>query len=116
MIRFSYYSLPLSESNVTEIFIKALRDALMIHHRDKTPIGQGHLFYLVEMSGNEELQLKFNTGPTITWDHWWHVIGGLRLFMGLFEFVSFAFSVLDVNASPGAVFLGHGSLAVADQV
>ena len=63
------------------------------------------------MNAEQELQLNFLAGPAISWDDWWHVISGLRIFMGKFEFVSLAFSVKD-ESQPGAVFLGHGSVAV----
>ncbi|KAL2051003.1 hypothetical protein ABVK25_008749 [Lepraria finkii] len=110
-LRFAYYSVPIPEQNVTEIFIAALRDALVVHHRDKTPMGEKRLFYPVKMNAEQELQLNFLTGPSISWDDWWHVINGLRTFMRKFEFVSLAFSVKDESQS-GAVFLGHGSVAV----
>lgn len=110
-VRFAYYSVPVPEQNVTEIFIAALRDALTVHHRDKTPMGEKRLFYPVKMNAEQELQLNFLTGPSISWDDWWHVINGLRTFMRKFEFVSLAFSVKD-ESQPSAVFLGHGSVAV----
>ena len=110
-LRLGYYSVPISEQNVAQVFMAALRDARIVHERDKSPMGARRLSYVVRLNAEQELQLSFLAGPQISWDEWWHVIGGLRWFMSVYEFVSLAFSVKH-EGLPGPGFLGHGSLAV----
>ncbi|KAL2043838.1 hypothetical protein N7G274_003358 [Stereocaulon virgatum] len=112
-LRLGYYSIPVSEQSVAQVFIAALRDARIVHESDKSLMGERRLLYVVRMNAEQELRLSFLAGPHISWDDWWHVIGGLRWFMSVYEFVSLAFSVKH-EGLPGLVFLGHGSLAVTN--